>query len=50
MVPGRLTADYIAGRRQPFLDPLKTYLLAAGLFFLVAPYVFGFSLKGAEVV
>jgi hypothetical protein len=43
--PGYLTAEYRAGRRQRFLSPLKTYLLAAALFFVAAPFVFGLSLE-----
>jgi hypothetical protein len=44
--PGYLAAEYLAGRRQRYLSPLKTYLLAAALFFVAAPYVFGFSQVG----
>ncbi len=43
--PGHLAAEFIAGRRARYLSPLKTYLLAAALFFLIAPRVtdFGFE-------
>ena len=43
LVPGRLTAEYLAGRRRPYLGPLKIYLICAAIFFLLAP-VAGFSL------
>jgi hypothetical protein len=42
--PGHLTAEYVAGRRQRYLSPLKVYLLSAALFFLVAPLA-GFTLE-----
>src|SRR5438045_7399418 len=34
VVPGKLTTEYIAGRRARYIGPLQVYLLAAGLFFL----------------
>jgi hypothetical protein len=43
LIPGWLTAEYLAGRRQPYLMPLKVYLVCAALFFLSAPLA-GFSL------
>lgn len=43
--PGWLTREYLAGRRQPYLSPLKTYLLCAALFFLLAPLA-GYTLDG----
>ena len=43
--PGHLAAEFIAGRRRPYLTPLKTYLLAAALFFLIAPRVTGFTFE-----
>jgi hypothetical protein len=42
-VPGKLTADYVAGRRRPYLAPVKVYLICGALFFLSAPYT-GFTL------
>ena len=36
--PGFLTHEYLAGRQQPFLSPLKVYLLCAAIFFLAAPF------------
>ncbi len=43
LVPGRLTSEYLAGRRQPYLTPFKFYVLCAAIFFLLAP-VAGFTL------
>lgn len=43
VVPGLLTADFLAGRRQRHLSPFKTYLVCAAIFFLSAP-VAGFRL------
>jgi hypothetical protein len=35
--PGFLTREYLAGRRRPYLSPLKVYLLCAAIFFFAAP-------------
>jgi hypothetical protein len=43
--PGYLAAEFIAGRQSRYLTPLKTYLLAAALFFLIAPRVTDFTLE-----
>ena len=43
LIPGWLTAEYLAGRRQPYLTPFKVYLVCAALFFLSAPLA-GFRL------
>lgn len=43
LAPGLLTAEYLAGRRQPYLSPFKVYLVCAAIFFLSAPVV-GFGL------
>ena len=43
VIPGWLTAEFLAGRRQPHLSPFKTYLVCAAIFFLSAP-VAGFNL------
>lgn len=40
--PGLLTAEYIAGRRRPWLGPLQVFLLANLLFFAVLNSVGGF--------
>lgn len=42
--PGFLTAEYLAGRRAPYTSPLKLYLAAAAIFFLLAPFA-GFTLE-----
>src|SRR5262249_39634879 len=34
---GWLTAEYLAGRRERYLSPFKTYLVCAATFFLAAP-------------
>lgn len=43
--PGYLAEEFLAGRRQRFLGPLKMYFLTAALFFFLAPLVSGFSLE-----
>jgi hypothetical protein len=43
LVPGKLTAEFLAGRRQRWLSPLKLYFVCAAIFFLASPWV-GFSL------
>ena len=43
LIPGWLTAEYLAGRRQSYLTPFKVYLICAALFFLSAPLA-GFRL------
>jgi hypothetical protein len=43
LVPGLLTAEYLAGRRQAHLSPIKVYLVCAAIFFLSAPMA-GFTL------
>ena len=43
--PGYLAAEFIAGRRRRYLTPLKTYLLAAALFFFVAPRTTDFTFE-----
>lgn len=42
-VPGLLTSEYLAGRRQRYLTPLQLYLVCAAVFFLAAP-IAGFRL------
>jgi Protein of unknown function (DUF3667) len=41
--PGGLTSEYLAGRRDPYLAPIKVYLVCAAIFFLAAPWA-GFNL------
>jgi hypothetical protein len=43
LVPGFLSAEFLAGRRQPYLTPFKVYLVCAAMFFLAAPTA-GFTL------
>jgi len=43
LTPGLLTAEFLTGRRQPYLNPFKTYLVCAAIFFLSAPAA-GFTL------
>lgn len=43
VLPGLLTSEYLAGRREPYLSPFKFYVLCAAIFFLLAP-VTGFTL------
>ena len=35
--PGRLTAEYLRGRRKPYLKPLALFLVANTIFFLALP-------------
>lgn len=37
--PGRLTAQYLAGRRKPYLKPLALFLVANTVFFLTLPLI-----------
>ena len=41
--PGALTAEFLAGRRERYLSPLKAYLVCAAIYFLSAPLA-GFTL------
>ena len=43
LIPGWLAAEYLAGRRQPYLSPFKVYLVCAAMFFFSAPMA-GFTL------
>lgn len=33
--PGRLTADYLAGKRQRYVEPIRLYLVVSAIFFLL---------------
>jgi hypothetical protein len=37
--PGKLTTEYLAGRRMPYLSPLKLYLLCSVLYFTLSALV-----------
>jgi hypothetical protein len=43
LVPGWLSAEFLAGKRQPYLTPVKVYVVCAAMFFLAAPTA-GFTL------
>jgi hypothetical protein len=43
--PGRLAAEFIAGRRRSYLSPLRVYFLTAAVFFVVAPRLTDFSFE-----
>lgn|SRR5215471_918260 len=43
LVPGLLTAEFLAGRRKRYLGPFKLYLVCAAIFFFAAP-IAGFTL------
>lgn len=50
--PGRLTRDYLRGRRARFMPPFRTYLVLSVVFFLVAFFEperhFGFLLEPSD--
>jgi hypothetical protein len=37
--PGRLTADYLKGRRKPYIAPLELFLICNLIFFLLHPVI-----------
>jgi hypothetical protein len=37
--PGRLTADYLRGKRKPYIPPLQLFLIANLVFFLLHPLI-----------
>jgi hypothetical protein len=37
--PGRLTADYLKGRRKPYIAPLELFLICNLIFFLLHPLI-----------
>lgn len=41
--PGQLTADYLRGRRNPYLPPLQLFLIANLIFFLLHPLIGGYN-------
>jgi hypothetical protein len=48
--PGRLTADYIAGRRRPYMKPVQVYLAVAVVFFVLGTNYFRYSMGDFEYV
>lgn len=48
--PGRLTADYIAGRRRPYMKPVQVFLVISLLFFFFGHNYFRFTLGEYEFV
>ena len=46
--PGKLTAEYRAGRQQPYIRPLQLYVVISALFFFVIPHIgiFRYDLDG----
>lgn len=48
--PGRLTADYIAGRRRPYLKPIQVFVIVSVIFFLFGHNYFQFDLGEYEYV
>jgi hypothetical protein len=48
--PGRITADYIAGRRRPYMKPVQVFLVVSVLFFLFGHNYFRFQLGDYEFV
>ena len=41
--PGRLTADYLRGRRKPYIPPLQLFLICNLIFFLLHPLIGGMN-------
>ncbi|HET9439179.1 MAG TPA: DUF3667 domain-containing protein [Longimicrobiales bacterium] len=48
--PGQLTADYIRGRRRPYMKPVQVFLVISLLFFLFGDNYFRFTLGEYENV
>ncbi len=48
--PGQLTADYIGGRRRPYMKPVQVFLIISVLFFLFGHNYFNFTLGEYEYV
>lgn len=50
--PGRLTRDYLIGRRRPYMRPFQVYLLTSLVFFFMQPYtgLFGYKLELYETL
>lgn len=43
--PGQMTVDYLEGRRQRYLSPLRLYLAASVLFFVALSFVPGLAIE-----
>lgn len=41
--PGRLTSEYMVGRRKPYVRPFRVYLLISVVFFLILPHTWLFN-------
>jgi hypothetical protein len=48
--PGQLTADYIAGRRRPYMKPVQVFVTISLIFFFFGHNYFQFKLGEYEVV
>ena len=50
--PGQATADYFAGRREPYVRPFRMYVLISILFFFIVPHtgLFRYSLDSYETL
>lgn len=48
--PGRLTADYVLGRRGPYMKPVQVYLTISVIFFILGTNYFRYSLGDFEYV
>ena len=47
--PGRLTKEYLAGRRAAYLPPVRTYLIVSVLYFVVAAGAPNMGTRSAEI-
>jgi hypothetical protein len=48
--PGRLTSDYVLGRRRPYMKPVQVYLTISVIFFILGTIYFRYSLGDFEYV
>jgi hypothetical protein len=47
--PGKVPSEYVAGRRQKYLDPIRMYLFTSAVFFLIFFGVSRFNFEGKEI-
>jgi hypothetical protein len=47
--PGKVPGEYVAGRRQKYLDPIRMYLFTSAVFFLIFFGVSRFNFEGKEI-